>query len=230
VGLLAFGLALLTSGEARGVLWAVLALLTALLGRRRHPGSLWSFAALLAWGGALSSELMRGIWQALASRDPVAGPLASPGSLAVLALIVLAYLATVPPARLAVDVGRSWGATRVPAALLLFLGSAGLAAIVVRALRPFTADLARLATARTVVAVAVALSLALVLRRLACPELKWIAYLALVLGGVVLVVQGLPSGQPLLLLISFVVYGAGLIAVPRLAPPGRQGASSSGPG
>jgi len=230
VGLLAFGLALLTSGEARGVLWAVLALLTALLGRRRHPGSLWSFAALLAWGGALSSELMRGIWQALASRGPAAGPLASPGSLAVLALVVLAYLATVPPPRLAVDIGPSWGSPRVPAAVLLFLGSAGLAAIVVRALCPFTADLARLATARTVVAVAVALSLALVLRRLACPELKWIAYLALVLGGVVLVVQGLPSGRPLLLLISFVVYGAGLIAVPRLAPPGREAGSSSGPG
>ena len=76
-------------------------------------------------------------------------------------------------------------------------------------------------------AVAVALSLALIRRRVTFPELRWIAYLALVLGGVVLVSQGLPSGQPLLLLVSFVVYGAGLILVPRLAPPGRDPSSSS---
>jgi ABC-type arginine transport system permease subunit len=98
-----------------------------------------------------------------------------------------------------------------------------------RGFRPFTTDLARLATVRVLVAVAVALSLALIRRRVACPELTWIADLALALGGVELVVRGLPSGQPLLLLVSFVFYGAGLILIQRLAPPGRDRLSSSGP-
>jgi hypothetical protein len=228
LGLLSFGVALLTAGDLRGVLWSTLALLTALLGRRRHPGALWSFAALLALGAAFTTGLIRGVWQALAGRDPVPWLAMSPGSVMVLGLIVLTYLATVPPLRPSLARLTTWASPRLPAAVLLLLGSAGLATLVLRASRPFTPDLARLATARTLVAVAVALSLALMRRRVACPELKWIAYLALGLGGVALVIQGLPSGQPLLLLISFVLYGAGLILVPRLIPPGRDPANPSG--
>jgi len=138
----------------------------------------------------------------------------------VLGLVVLTYLATMLRPRPPSGSPASWASPRLPSALLLLLACAGVAAGVVRAAGGSLTDLARLATARIVVAVAVALSLALLRRRMACPELRWIANLALVLGGVELVVQGLPSGQPLLLLISFVVYGAGLIAVPRLAPTG----------
>lgn len=227
LGLLSFGVALLTAGDLRGVLWSTFALLTALLGRRRHTGSLWLFAALLALGAAFTTGLMRGVWQALAGREPIPWPAMSPGSVFVLGLIVLTYLATVPPLRPSVvTTGTS---LRSPPAVLLLLGSAGLAALVLQGLCPLTRDLARLATARTLAAVAVALSLALIRRRVACPELKWIAYLALVLGGVELIAQGLPSGQPLLLLVSFVLYGAGLILVPRLAPRSRDPLSSSGP-
>jgi len=228
LGLLAFGVALLTAGDVRGVLWSILALLTALLGRRRHPASLWSFAALLALGAAVTTGLMRGIWQALVSQQ-AAWPAMSLGSILVLGLVILTYLATVLPPLPALPRSATWAWPRIPTAVLLFLSSAGLAASILRACRPFTADPAPLATARTLVAVAVALSLAPLRRRVACPELKWIAYLALFLGGVELVVRALPSGQPLLLLVSFVVYGAGLILVPRMAPPNREPLSSSGP-
>jgi hypothetical protein len=229
LGLLSFGVALLTAGDLRGVLWSTFALLTALLGRRRHPGSLWSFAALLALGAAYTTGLIRGVWQALAGREPIPWLAMSPGSVIVLGLVVLTYLATVLPLRPARARLATWASPRLPAAVLLLLGSAGLATLVLQGSRPFTPDLARLATARTLVAVAVALLLALIRRRVACPELTWIAYLALALGGVELVVQGLPRRQPLLLLVSFVFYGAGLILVPRLAPPGRDLLSSSGP-
>jgi len=229
LGLLSFAAALPGPGDLRGVLWAFLALLTALLGRRRHPDSLWSFAALLDLGAAFSTGLLRGIWQALAGGAPIPRPAMSTGSVIVLGLVVLTYLATALPLRPSLPAPATWASRRLPAAVLLFLGCAGLAASIVRACSPFTADLARLATARTAVAVAIALSLALILRRVTFPELKWIAYLALILGGVVLVLQGLPSGQPLLLLVSFVLYGAGLILVPRLAPPGRDSSSSSRP-
>jgi hypothetical protein len=229
LGLLSFGVALLTTGDLRGVLWSTFALLTALLGRRRHPGSLWSFAAVLAVGAAFASGLMRGVWQALAGGEAISWPGMSPGSVIVLGLTVLTYLATVPPLRPSPTRPTTWASPRLPAAVLLLLGSAGLAALLLQGSRPFTTDLARLATARTLVAVAVALSLALIRRRVACPELTWIAYLALALGGLELVVKGLPSGQPLMLLVSFVFYGAGLILVPRLAPRGRDLSSSSRP-
>jgi hypothetical protein len=227
LGLLPLGVALLTTANVRGVLWATLALLTALLGRRRHPGTLWSFAALLAVGAAFSTGLIREVGQALAGGEPIRVAM-SPASVAVLGLVVLTYLVTVPP--LPSLAGLPTGAlVRPPAAVLLLLASAGLATLVLQACRPFTTDLARLATARTLVAVAVALLLALIRRRVACAELSWIGYLALALGGIELIFEGLPSGQPLLLLVSFVVYGAGLILVPRLAPPSRDLLSSSSP-
>jgi hypothetical protein len=217
LGLLAFGVALLTKSDLRGVLWSSFALVTALLGRRRHPGFLWSLAALLALGAAFTTGLIGGVLQALAGREPSLWLAMSPGSVAVLGLVVLTYLATVPPLRPSLARLATQASPRLPAAMLLLLASAGVAASILRGCRPFTPDLAHLATARTLVAVAVALSLALIRRRVACPELKWIAYLALVLGGVELVVQALPSGQPLLLLVSFIFYGAGLILIPRLA-------------
>jgi hypothetical protein len=226
LGLLSLGVALLTTANVRGVLWATLALLTALLGRRRHPGTLWSFAALLAVGAAFSTGLIREVGEALAGGEPIRVAM-SQASVAVLGLVVLTYLVPVPP--LTPLAGAAGPSLRLPAAVLLLLASAGLATLVLQACRPFTTDLARLATARTLVAVAVALLLALIRRRVACAELSWIGYLALALGGIELIFEGLPSGQPLLLLVSFVVYGAGLILVPRLAPPSRDLLSSSSP-
>ena len=73
----------------------------------------------------------------------------------------------------------------------------------------------------------VALALALTRRRLARPELTWIASGVLALGGLELLLVELPNGRASTLLVSFVLYGAGLILVPRLAPPGRDFLSSS---
>lgn len=228
LGLLSLAAALLSAGDLRGVLWAALALSTTLLGRRSHPDALWSLAGLLGLGAAFNAGLLRGAWEALAGSEPSQWQPMSSGSFLVLGLLILCYLATVVAPRPALPGPAAW-VLRLPAAVFLLLGSAGLAASILRLCSPLTPDLARLATARTLVAVAVALSLALVQRRVECTELKWIAYLALILGGVVLVVQGLPSGQPLLLLVSFVLYGAGLILVPRLAPPGHDLPSPSRP-
>jgi hypothetical protein len=226
LGLLSLGVGLLTTAKVRGALWAALALLTALLGRRRHPGTLWSFAALLAVGAAFSTGLIREVGEALAGGEPIRMAM-SQASVAVLGLVVLTYLVTVPP--LPPLAGAAGPSLRLPAAVLLLLASAGVATLVLQAFRPFTTDPARLATARTLVAVAIALTLALIRRRMACPEVTWIANLTLALGGVELVVRGLPNGRPLLLLVSFVLYGAGLLLIPRLAPPGRDRLSASRP-
>jgi hypothetical protein len=208
LALLSSGVALLTSGAVRAVLWSAFAIVAVVLGRRSHPVSLWSLAALLALGAAFGSGLIGGA--------------VNPGSVVVLGLILAAYLVTVPPLQPTLAARSTWTSARLPAAVLLFLGGAGVAVLLLHITRGLTADLARLAAARTVVAVAIAFSLALVRRRLERPELTWIAWLALALGGVELLLVELPNGRPSTLLVSFVLFGAGLILVPRLAPPGRD--------
>ncbi len=219
LGLLSTAVSLLTSGELRGVLWSILALLTVLLGRRRQPGWFWSVSVLLAFGAVFSTGLGRGVDQV------------SPASVAVLVLVIVSYVLTVRPlpAGAAPSTVPSWASPRLPAAALLLLASAEAATLLLRALRPFSTDPARLATATTLVAIAIAFVLALLRRRMPCPELTWIANLALALAGVELVVRGLPSGRPLLLLVSFVLYGSALLLIPRLAPPRRDPLSPSRP-
>jgi len=227
LGLLSLGVALLTTGGLRGVLWSVLALLVVFLGRRRHPVSLWSLAALLALGAACNSGLLAGVWEALGGREAIHWRPVSAAAMAVLALLILDYLVTVPPLQPSVAPPAGGPSPRVPAAVFLLLGSAGAATLVLGALHPVLQDLARLAGARTAATVAVAASLALTRRRLARPELTWVASLMLVLGGLELLLVELPNGRASTLLVSFVLYGAGLILVPRLAPLVRDLPSSS---
>jgi hypothetical protein len=208
LALLASGVALLAGGELRGVLWSVFAVVAVVLGRRSHPVSLWSLAALLAVGGAVGSGLLAGA--------------VNPGSIAVLGLILAAYLVTIPPLQPSRSPPSTWRLSRLAPAVLLFLGSAGAAVLLLDLTGGLTGDLARLAAARTAAAVAIALILGVVRRRLERPELTWIAWLALALGGVELFLVGLPNGRASTLLVAFVLFGTGMILVPRLAPFGRD--------
>lgn len=227
MALVAFAVALSATGDLRGVLWSIVSLVAVLLGRRRHPVSLWSLAALLVLGAASSTGLLAGLWQALGGNEAIHWQPVSAAALAVLALLIVDYLVTVPPLRPSVAPPGGGRSSRLAPALLLLLGSAGAAALVLGALHPMLQDLAWLGGARTAVAVAVAAALALVRRRLARPELTWVASGVLVLGGLELLLVELPNGRASTLLVSFVIYGAGLILVPRLAPPGRDLFSSS---
>jgi len=215
LALLSSAVALLTGAALRGVLWSVLAVTAVTLGRRSHPVSLWSLAALLALGGAYGSGLVAGT--------------VSPGSITVLGLILAAYLVTLPALEPSPLPPSAWAVSRLPPAVLLFLGSAGIAVLFLSLARGPGDDLARVAAARTGVAVAIALTLAFFRTRLARPELTWIAWLALALGGLELLLVELPNGRASTLLVSFVVFGAGLILVPRLAPPGRDFLSAGRP-
>ena len=135
LGLLTFGVTLLTAGDLRGVLWSILALLTAFLGRRRHPGWFWWFAALLAVGASFSTALMGQSWQALVGHEPSHWLAMSPGSVTVLGLVVLTYVVTVPPLPSgARPPTAAW--SRLPAAALLLLCSTGLATLVLAGLPP----------------------------------------------------------------------------------------------
>ena len=64
-----------------------------------------------------------------------------------------------------------------------------------------------------------ALGYALLGRRLGWPELRWVAYTLVVLGGAKLVLQDLPAGRPATLVPSLALYGLALLLAPRLLRP-----------
>jgi hypothetical protein len=208
LGLLSAAVGLMTTGNLRGVLWAGFALVAVLLGRRSHPLILWSLAALLGLGAEIST-------------GSVLGRL-SPGGVIAVGLVVLAYVATVPRLHPTAPSSADPVLLRVPAAALLLLATGAAAELFVHASRTLELDPARFAAARTIAAVTIAVVLALIRRTVERPDLSWVATVALVLGGIELALVELPNGRAATLLVSFVLYGAALILVPRLAPAGRD--------
>ena len=146
----------------------------------------------------------------------------SPGGVIAAGLVVLSYVATVPRLRRPAASSEDGVGLRVPAAVLLLLSAGAASELFVHGFRTLELDPARLAAARTIAAVVIAFGLALIRRRVERPDLSWVSTLALVLGGIELAVVEVPNGRPSTLLICFVLYGAALILVPRLAPAGRD--------
>jgi hypothetical protein len=220
-GLLFAGVAL-TAGELRYLLWALLGVGAAALGQRMHRLSLSIYGAMLIWGGAASSGLLS------AAADAFVGgaqhwSTPSAGGLLVLALALASYWIT------ATTQGQSTTRAtiaRIPAASILLLCAIGLAALLVDGERTVLGshenDQAFLATARTVALTVVATVAALIQRRLGWAELVWLAYLMLALGGLKLVVEDLPTGRALTLLVAFAAYGIALITTQKLLRPLRE--------
>jgi hypothetical protein len=71
----------------------------------------------------------------------------------------------------------------------------------------------------TAVLAALALALAGGARRGTWPELGWLVYPLLALGGVKLLLQDLREGRPATLVLSLALYGAVLVVAPRLMKP-----------
>ena len=199
-----------TGGQA--LLWCALALLGCWLGRRfdrmtlRYHGAAYLCAAGLATGllGSASRDLLG---------DPRAGlPLPSvPGFLA--AATALACAAVLGGDR------KAQGWRRVPHGLVAAWATWIVAGTLVAALAQAgdaAAQPAAVATLRTGVLAALAVALAVLTRRFALVELSWLVYPVLALGGFKLVAEDVPAGRAAALFLSFVLYGAALIAAPRL--------------
>ena len=190
-----------------------LGLLAALFGRRFGRMTLRVHSDLYLAAGALETGL------AVAGVRAVAGQatdgLPAPAWVAALAAAAgWAVLATDPGAP------RSGGA-RVPQLLLalLVVFALGKAAQVGlwAALGPrLTADSGVAAVLRTAVLAALALGLAAAARRGSWPELGWLVYPLVALGGVKLLLQDLREGRPATHVLSLAIYGAVLVLAPRL--------------
>jgi hypothetical protein len=193
--------------------WGALGLSAAILGRRFGRMTLRVHSALYLLAGAIATGLMVACVRSLAGQHT--GPLASEAWLA-------AGFTAVGWAVLATDPGAPrTGAARTPQLVLALLvvfavGKAmqmGLWALLGEVL---TRDSGTAAVSRTAVLAVLALALAWLSRRGALPELGWLVYPLVVLGGVKLLVQDLPHGRPATLVASLAIYGLVLILAPRL--------------
>jgi hypothetical protein len=199
-----------------------LGVLAALFGRRFGRMTLRVHSALYLVAGALETGL------AVACARAVAGQAA--GSLPRLAWVA-ALAAAAGWAVLATDrrAPRSgWG--RAPQLLLAILVVFALGKAVQMGLwavlgERLTADPGVAAVLRTAVLAALVLGLALLARQGPWPELGWLTYLLVALGGVKLLLQDLRVGRPATLVLSLALYGAVLVLSPRLlkGSEGRSG-------
>jgi hypothetical protein len=78
------------------------------------------------------------------------------------------------------------------------------------------ADAGLAAVLRTGILTVLALVLALAARRWAWPELAWLVYPLVALGGGKLLLQDMRVGRPATLVLSLAIYGALLLLAPRL--------------
>jgi hypothetical protein len=201
-----------------------LGLLAAFFGRRFSRMTLRVHAALFLVAGALESGL------AVACVRAVAGQ--SGGALPPLAWVA-ALAAGAGWAVLATDPGapRS-GLARAPQLLLAILsvfalGKAAQAGLWAALDPRLTADPGVAAVLRTAILAAIALGLALAARPGAFPELGWLVYPVVVLGGVKLLLQDLRHGRPATLVLSLAIYGTVLVLAPRLSRAAPEGTGSS---
>ena len=107
-------------------------------------------------------------------------------------------------------------------ALLAALSIAALAILLAAASLGDKLTLSLLATARTLVTCALALSLAFTGSRTGRRELVWISYIAIALGTLKLILEDFRQSNPVALAVSLVCYGALLIVVPKLKMEPRQ--------
>ena len=208
LGLLASAVGLVTTGDVRGVLWSGFAIVAVLVGRLSHPLTLWSLAALLALGAEVSAGCISGR--------------VSTGGVIVVGLIVLGYVATVPRLKPALPSAADGAVLRIPRRRSCSWPASAPPSWSCTASGRWSSIRHDSGPPGRFAAVALALALALTRRTLKRPDLTWVAMLALVLGGIELAFVELPKGRASTLLVSFVFYGAALILVPRLAPPGRD--------
>jgi len=197
-------------GGALPLVWTVLGVLAAALGRRHDRTTLRVHGALYLLAAALAAGLVSSGARALAGLE-AAAPARDAWAVAVGAAAAWALLAgerPLPePARL----------PRLLLALVLTLALAEVGRVALEGMLGdrLAADAGARAVARTFVIVALALAAAGLARR-GLPELAWVAWPLVALLAVKLLAQDLRTGRPATLVLSLGAGGALLILLPRL--------------
>jgi hypothetical protein len=218
------GVGLTAGANAQAAAWAGIAVLAALLGYRYSAIAIGSHAAVYLVAAAVASGLLASITDAFTgSADHAWAGLSLPAWLVLLATAACAAIPVTTRGQ-----SPAWY-LRIPkiAVVVMLLGGVGAAVItysvpVLSGPPSAGGDPAVAAAVRSVVTGAAVMLLAFVGGRGLFPEGRWLMYVVLVLGGIKLLVEDLPSGRPATLVFSLAVYGAALIVAPRWA---RRGTS-----
>jgi len=197
--------------DAPALPWSLLAVATAVVGRRFGRVSLTLHAMLYIAAAVIASGLFEraaGGWFHRTSDG--AGPLSAVSWLVLAALVACVAL----PARGAVSVGG--GIRRVPHFVTLAVFTWTVGGLLLWFVAASVTSEAWLATARTGVIAAIALSAAGIAQLPHFSTARFLVYPLLAAGGLKLLLEDLPSGVPASLAVSFLSYGAGLIVAHRL--------------
>jgi hypothetical protein len=206
------GVNVVARGSSLPIVLGALGLAAAILGRRLGRMSLRVHAALYLAAGAVETGLFVGCARALASR----GSDLLPAAAWVAALAAAAGWAVLATDASAPRSGWGRGPQLLLAIVLVLAVGRALQLGAWTALGAAAGDPALAAAVRTAILGALALGLAVAARRRSWPELGWLVYPVVALGGVKLLVQDLPAGRPATIVLSLALYGAVLVLAPRL--------------
>ncbi|HKK03095.1 MAG TPA: hypothetical protein VKA17_04145 [Gammaproteobacteria bacterium] len=214
------GSALLFSPARVAVAWSLLALALAWASGRSARVSLSLHCTLLLFAACLGSGVLFTGVQAFAGDPAVSWP--APGISQLLVAAIAVACLFVPVAQRS---DRWGGLAALPQLLVRVLAGWSVGGLIVTFLAPMLAgvpgastDPGRLAALRTAVLAAAAITLALSSRHVRWPEARWLAYPALIVAGLKLVLEDFPIGRPLTLFIALALVGGALILVSRLLP------------
>ncbi len=229
--LVASGTTILLDGARLGLTWSLLAVIAAVLAGPLGRRTMAAHAAGYAVGAAVVTGLLSVAFDAIvASAERAWAAPVGATAVAWLAAGACAWLGS----RGSAD-GRSTLASSLPQLMVVAVTAVGAAGLLAWLLVPplaggpgAGASRGAVATVRTVVLVGGTILLAWAGRRKAWREAGWLAYPVLVATGVKVLFDDLPGGRPATLFVSFGLYGAALLIVPRLRP--RGGEKSKAPG
>ena len=173
-------------------------------------------AAVYAAGAAFVSGLLATAGAALIGTPGQAWITPHPVAWAVLGILFVC-LATPRPAQVE---AAAWiaGVPRFVLALLAVLSAGGaLVSVVAPALAGTPPDAGVLATVRTAVLAVAAVLVAFLSRYDVTRELGWLLYPVLLAGGLKLLTEDFRFSRPSTLFIALALYGAALVAAPRIA-------------
>ncbi len=230
--LVSAGTALLLGAAALALVWSLLAVASAELASRLGRRTLTVHAAGYAFGAAVAAGLLGVASDALLASSDQAW--AAPGSATLVALIAACACAWLG-SRGAPELRPSFTG-RLPQLIVVVLSVVGGAGLIIWGLVPLMAGVpgvavirGEVAAVRTLVLVGGTMVLAWVGRRPAWREASWLVYPVLVATGLKILLEDLTAGRPATLFVSFGLYGAALLVVPRLRARGVGGPTGTSP-
>jgi hypothetical protein len=208
------GTGLLLGEPARSLLWGALAVLFAWLALRQKSRTLGTHAAVYAVAAAIGSGLVAQSISTLFVGGVVEWHPSAASTAVLLAVAANAWLAGKEP--------RGTTLERLPPVVVYLVLAVGVSGTLVAWLAPAVAGVGpgsspgALATLRTVVLVAAVLATAWLGCTPGHAEAGWLAYPLLGFIGLKMLLEDLPRGRPVTLILAFAFYGLALILVPRI--------------